>query len=230
MQDDPTTLRLSLDAKAVVPIGDYSRGGKSRLVVKALDHDFRPTDKVTPYGILLPDHDRLHLYFTCGPVTSDFIVDCLQDCWRQIHTDFPLVQTLVLLQDNGPENHSRRTQFMQRMVEFSDAFQLNIRLTYYPPYHSKYNPIERVWGSLEQHWNGTLLDSLTAVLGFAQSMTWNQKHPHVNFIQRTYPKGVRLSQTAMGELEKRLERLAGLEKYFVSIRPMPMTQTGLLFH
>ena len=141
MQDDPTTLRLSLDAKAVVLIGDYSRGGKSRLVVKALDHDFRPTDKVTPYGILLPDHDRLYLYFTCGPVTSDFIVDCLQDCWRQIHTDFPLVQTLVLLQDNGPENHSRRTQFMHRMIEFSDAFQLNIRLTYYPPYHSKYNHI-----------------------------------------------------------------------------------------
>ncbi len=228
MQDNPTQLRLSLDAKAVVPIGAYSRGGKSRLVVKALDHDFRPTDKVTPYGILLPDHDRLYLYFTRGPVTSDFIVDCLQDCWCQIRTDFPLVQTLVLLQDNGPENHSRRTQFMQRMVEFVDTFQLNIRLMYYPPYHSKYNPIERVWGSLEQHWNGALLDSLTAVLGFAQSMTWNQKHPQVNFIQRTYPKGVRLSQAAMGELEKRLERLPGLEKYFVSIRPMP--HTGSLFH
>lgn len=147
MQDDPTTLRLSLDAKAVVLIGDYSRGGKSRLVVKALDHDFRPTDKVTPYGSLLPDHDRLYLYFTCGPVTSDFIVDCLQNCWRQIHTDFPLVQTLVLLQDNGPENHSRRTQFMHRMVEFSDAFQLNIRLNYYPPYHSKYNPVVAMYRS-----------------------------------------------------------------------------------
>lgn len=230
MQDDPTTLRLSLDAKAVVLIGNYSRGGKSRLVVKALDHDFRPTDKVTPYGILLPDHDRLYLYFTCGPVTSDFIVDCLQDCWRQLCTDFPLVQTLVLHQDNGPENHSRRTQYVQRLVEFADTFQLNIRLAYYPPYHSKYNPIERVWASLEQHWNGSLLDSLTAVLGFAQSMTWNQKHPQVNFIQQSYPKGVRLSQATMGELEKRLERLAGLEKYFVSIRPMPMRQTGSLFH
>jgi hypothetical protein len=230
VQADPTKLRLSLDAKAVVPIGAYSRGGKSRVVVKALDHDFRPTDKVTPYGILLPDHDRLYLYFTRGPVTSDFIVDCLQNCWRQIRTDFPLVQTLVLLQDNGPENHSRRTQFMQRMVELADTFQLSIRLTYYPPYHSKYNPIERVWSSLEQHWNGTLLDSLIVVLGFAQSMTWCKKHPQVNFIQQTYLKGVRLSQAAMGELERRLERLTGLEKYFVSIRPMPMTQTGLLFH
>jgi hypothetical protein len=65
------------------------------------------------------------------------------------------------------------------------------------------------------------------ILRFRCVNTWCQKHPQVNFIQQTYPKGVRLSQAAMGELEKRLERLTGLEKYFVSIRPMPMTQTGL---
>jgi hypothetical protein len=213
VQDDATKLRFSLDAKATVLIGDYSRGGKSRLVVKAMDHDFRPTDKVTPYGILLPDHDRLYLYFTRGRVTSDFIADCLQDCWCQIRADFPQIQTLVLHQDNGPENHSRRTQFMQRLVQFADAFQLNLRLAYYPPYHSKYNPIERVWGSLEQHWNGALLDSLTTVLNFAESMTWHQRHPAINFMQQTYQTGVRLSQAAMRQLEPRLERLAGLEKY-----------------
>jgi transposase len=36
---------------------------------------------------------------------------------------------------------------------------------YYPPYHGKYNAIERCWGILELHWNGALLDSLDAVLG-----------------------------------------------------------------
>ena len=112
---------------------------------------------------------------------------------------------------------------MQRLVQFADAFQLNLRLAYYPPYHSKYNPIERVWGSLEQHWNGALLDSLTTVLSFAESMTWHQRHPAINFMQQTYPTGVRLSHAAMRQLELRLERLAGLEKYFVSIRPLPTT-------
>src|SRR5258708_12760052 len=57
------------------------------------------------------------------------------------------------------ENHSRRTQFMARLVALADEFGLTIDLAYYPPYHSKYNPIERVWGVLEQHWNGSLLDS-----------------------------------------------------------------------
>ena len=220
-QQDATILRLSLDAKATVLLGDYSRGGKARIVVKAADHDFHPADKVTPYGIFLPDQQRLYLYFTRSRVTSDFMLDCLTDCWQQLRQDFPQVQTLLLHQDNGPENHSRRTQFMARIVQFADHFQLNIQLAYYPPYHSKYNPIERVWGSLEQHWNGTLLNSLDTVLKFAQSMSWNQQHPVVNFIHKVYHIGVRLSHKAMTQLEQRLQRRSGLEKYFVLIQPLP---------
>ena len=60
---------------------------------------------------------------------------------------------------------------MQRLVEFAQCFHLTIRLAYYPPYHSKYNPIERCWGILEQHWNGALLDSLDAVIQYASTMS-----------------------------------------------------------
>lgn len=48
---------------------------------------------------------------------------------------FAHIQKLVINQDNGPENHSRRTQFMYRILEFSHKFQLTIQLAYYPPYH-----------------------------------------------------------------------------------------------
>lgn len=41
-------LRLSLDAKATVKIGCFSRGGKSRVGRKAADHDFKPTLTLTP--------------------------------------------------------------------------------------------------------------------------------------------------------------------------------------
>ena len=40
---------------------------------------------------------------------------------------------------------------MKRMVDFAHKYQLNLKLAYYPPYHSKYNPIERAWGVLENH-------------------------------------------------------------------------------
>ncbi len=128
-QQDKTILRMSADAKAAVNIGDFSRGGKSRTMVKAADHDFKPDAKVTPYGILLPDHDRVYLYLTTSRVTSDFIADCFEACWQTIKAEFPEVQTLLLHQDNGPENHSRRTQFMARMAQWSDEAQLRILST-----------------------------------------------------------------------------------------------------
>ena len=217
---DETILRMSFDAKATVLISAFSRGGVSRVEVKALDHDFRPDDKIVPFGILLPDHGRVFLYFVSSKVTSDFIVDCIQACWIEIKDEFPQVTTLLLNQDNGPENHSRRTQFMHRLARWVDEEKLTIQLAYYPPYHSKYNPIERVWGVLEQHWNGSLLDSLQAVLGFARTMKWKQRKPVVHLVKKVYKTGMKLTQKAMNLLEERLDRLDGLGKWFVTIRPL----------
>jgi hypothetical protein len=76
---DEKVLRISMDAKAVVAVGEFSRGGASRVEVKALDHDFKPEQKVTPFGLYLPEHDRLFLYILTSKVTSDAIVDCLCD-------------------------------------------------------------------------------------------------------------------------------------------------------
>jgi Rhodopirellula transposase DDE domain len=52
---NPTVLRISLDAKATLKVGDFSRGGKKRVQVKAADHDFTAKAQVTPVGILLPE-------------------------------------------------------------------------------------------------------------------------------------------------------------------------------
>jgi Rhodopirellula transposase DDE domain len=94
--------------------------------------------------------------------------------------------------DNGPETASSRTQFMKRLVEFSDRHQLTLELAYYPPYHSKYNLIERCWGILENHWNGTLLTSIQTALEWAKSMTWRGVTPIVHLMDRVYETGVRL--------------------------------------
>jgi hypothetical protein len=111
---------------------------------------------------------------------------------------------------------------MKRIAELADHFQLTIQLAYYPPYHSKYNPIERVWGVLENYWNGSLLDTLETVFHFAQNMTYKGVHPVVEIVEAIYHTGVKLTKKAMDELEKRFERLPGLEKWFVRIRPIPL--------
>ncbi len=211
-----------MDAKARVAIGDFSRGGQSRLEVNALDHDFKPDATLTPVGIFLPDYGETYLYFVCSKVTSDCFVDCLAQFWQAVHQRFPQVTTVLINLDNGPENHSRRTQFMKRMVDFADTAQLTVQLAYYPPYHSKYNPIERVWGGLEQHWNGSLLDTIATALKFAQTLVWRGRHPLVHLLVKIYHTGIRLTQQAMQQLEQRLERLPTLPKWFVRITPQPV--------
>jgi hypothetical protein len=222
VKNDETVLRISIDAKASVQVGPFSRGGKSRVIVRAADHDFQYEDILTPIGIFLPEYDDIKFYFSNSHITSDFIVDCMHDFWSVAKPQFPNVRTLIINLDNGPENNSRRTQFMNRLTQFADEFQIDVQLAYYPPYHSKYNPVERVWGVLEQHWNGSLLDTKDAVIKFAQTMKWNGNNPVVKLVEKSYQTGVSLTQKAMAQIEKRLERLEGLEKWFVKISPIPM--------
>ena len=123
--------------------------------------------------------------------------------------------------DNGPENHSRRTQFIKRIVTFASIHNIIIRLAYYPPYHSKYNPIERVWGILEKHWNGEILDSVEKVLAIARSLEYNGKKPFVQLIHNVYETGVKLTNREMNFYETLMERLPNLKKWFVDIAPTP---------
>jgi transposase len=217
-KDDTTVLRLSLDAKAGVKIGNYSRNGKSRNGRKALDHDFKGKI-MTLFGILNLNTQELAHYFTKSKATSDFIVDILEDYWESNIEAFLNIKTLILYVDNGPENSSRRTQFMKRIIELANKLSITIQLVYYPPYHSKYNPIERTWAALELHWNGDLLESEETVIRFAETMLWHQKNPTVKVIDKIYKIGVKLTQRVMRKYEKVIDRLKGLEDWFVTILP-----------
>jgi transposase len=214
---DEETLRISMDAKATVKVGPFARGGKSRVPTKAADHDFEPVATVTPVGIFLPASDELFLYQVTSKVTSDCLVDRLVDWWETVRERFAHITTLLINLDNGPESHSRRTQFMQRLLEFVQRYRITIRLAYYPPYHSKYNAIERCWGILEQHWNGALLDTVDAVIQYASTMTWKGKHPVVALVTTTYQTGVKLTKKAMKVVETQLQRMPPLDKWFVDI-------------
>jgi len=216
----PNVLPISMDAKATVKVGPFARGGKSRAQTKACDHDFKPLARLTPVGIFLPATDELFVYAVTSKVTSDCLVDRLVQWWEAVRERFAHITTLVINLDNGPENHSRRTQFMRRLVEFVQQYGITVRLVYYPPYHSKYNSIERCWGILENHWNGAILDTVATVLNVTASMTWNGIHPMVDLVTTLYHTGVRLSQEAMAAIEAQIVRLPGLDKWFVDITPV----------
>ena len=215
------SLRISIDTKDKVKVGDLSRGGQSRgtEATKANDHDMEYKEKLVPFGILDVLGNLLTIIFGTSRETSDFIADCLQQWWDENHTQYAHIRQLVINLDNGPNNSSFRTQFMKRMVEFADRNNMEIVLVYYPPYHSKYNPIERCWGILEKHWNGTLLDCRTTVLEWTRTMTWNGISPVVKLLDRVYEKGVKIAKKAFQSIAKRLKRNDAIPKYTVRIEP-----------
>jgi hypothetical protein len=217
---DPAVVRVSIDCKATVNIGEYARGGKTRGDNQAADHDMGCEEKHTPFGIVDEDSGDLHLTFGSSAKTSDFIVDALQGWWEQRPaTPCAGVSRLQIKVDNGPESSGRRTQFLHRMVQFADTIGLPIQLLYYPPYHSKYNPIERCWGILEQHWNGTRLTDVETMLAWAKTMTWKGLNPVVELSRTVYEKGVTLTKAAMREVEARLRRNPQLPKWDILILP-----------
>jgi hypothetical protein len=213
-------MRLSMDCKATVDIGDYSRGGKTRGDNQAADHDMGCQEKHTPFGVVNEDSGSLHLSFGSSAKTSDFIIDSLYAWWACQDPDACARVTHIQIKaDNGPESNGRRTQFLKRMVEFADHIGKSIRLLYYPPYHSKYNPVERCWGILEKHWNGAKLTDTETMLAWAKSMTWKGIHPVVQLSRTAYEKGVTVAKVAMQAVESRLARNPLLPKWDILIRP-----------
>ncbi|MGD1860001.1 MAG: transposase, partial [Leptolyngbyaceae cyanobacterium] len=129
------------------------------------------------------------------------------------------LKRIQLKVDNGPESSGVRTQFLKRIVAWVDRIGKPLQLLYYPPYHSKYNPIERCWGILEQHWNGARLTDVETMLARAQSMTWKGLSPTIVLNRATYQTGITLPKKEMAPIEERLERHPLLPKWDILIRP-----------
>jgi hypothetical protein len=204
-----------------VNIGEYSRGGLTRGDHKASDHDMGCKEKYVPCGIVDEESGELRITFGSSAKTSDFIVDTLTAKWEAMEESEKAATSLLQIKiDNGPESSGRRTQFLHRMVQLADAINKPIQLLYYPPYHSKYNPIERCWGILELQWNGTKLIDAATMLEWAKQMTWKGLHPVIELSRKVYQKGISLGKTAMQAVEARLKRDPQLPKYDIVINPV----------
>ena len=202
-------------------VAPFSRGGSARgaKAVRAADHDMKPDALLAPAGILEVESGQLNIIFGTSRDTSDFVADALDLWWADRQVVYPNVRRLLIDLDNGPEVGSSRTQFMNRLVAFSDRHRLTVELAYYPPYHSKYNRIERCWGILENHWNGALLSTIATTLEWAKTMTWRKVRPIVHLLDRVYQTGVRLTKAAFRPVAARLERSEPLPKWSLVIHP-----------
>lgn len=101
--ENPKSLRISIDSKAKVKIGNLSRGGKARTLQpkQANDHDMNWREVLVPFGILNLHSDQLSIYWGTSAETSDFIVDCLDLWWKASGQNYPGLEELVINLDGG---------------------------------------------------------------------------------------------------------------------------------
>lgn len=93
--------------------------------------------------------------------TCEFAVDCLKRWWfRRGKYDYPNAKKLLVLADGGGSNSSRSWVFKEKLQEFATQSGLEIRVAHYPPYTSKWNPIEhRVFPHVSRAMQGVVLAS-----------------------------------------------------------------------
>lgn len=220
-KSNPRILRVSVDGKAKVKVGNLSRKGYSRTknAPETEDHDQHWTDVLAPFGIHEVNTDNTFLVFGNSKETPDFVADCFE-CWWQ-HREWELMadhyDLLMIDLDNGKSVAGNTRRFLQRMVAFSKKIGIPIQLVYYPPYHSKYNMVERFWAALENYWSPLVLDTIANTINIAKKVVWKGMNPIVHFIDKTYQKGVTVDSEDFKELQKYITRNPNLSKWDVLI-------------
>jgi hypothetical protein len=178
---------------------------------------------LVPFGLLEVKQKQFNVVYGNSLETSDFIVDGLDYWWRYNKQRHPNITRFQIDLDNGPEIESHRTQFIKRIVDWSDKIQLPIELVYYPPYHSKYNSVEHCWGVLESHWSGALLTDLAVVREWTKTMRWDGIVPNVYFLNKEYERGVRLTAQELRPYSDRLIRTPLIDRWSLFINPLKLS-------
>lgn len=156
---------VSVDTKKKELIGNLSRGGKiyTTETIEVFDHDF-PT---LAEGVAIPhavyDTVQNKAYVTIGTSrdTSEFACDSIRQWWNSCgRLLYPHANSILMLMDGGGSNSSRHYIFKQDLQALADELGIDIRVAHYPPYTSKWNPIEhRVFPHITRALQGMVLTS-----------------------------------------------------------------------
>ena len=210
---------ISIDDKNRKKIGNISDNGYSWLKRKALDHDTNFDCSMALFGVLDLKTDETFVYCNKGSSTAEFKVNCIED-YLVYKKERYNINRLIIFLDNGPENSSRRTLWIKNLIDLAKKHNISIELAYYPPYHSKYNMIERYWARLQLSWNGLIINTIDNLIEIINKVTWKGIKTQTKLITKEYKKGISINKDDIETLEKRhVYREEGIEKWSLVITP-----------
>lgn len=187
---------LSIDTKKKELLGNFYRDGRlyTQEAIEVFDHDF-PTAAsgvVFPHGIYDVGLNRGHINLGTSHETSQFACDSIERWWQQHgRQQYPQATRLLLLCDGGGSNSARRYVFKEELQKLADRLGMEIRVAHYPPYCSKYNPIEhRLFPHVTRACQGVVFHTVPIVKSLMEKThTSTGLHVTVDIIDQVYEVG-----------------------------------------
>ena len=183
---------LSIDTKKQEMTGNFYRPGQcySQAMRRVNDHDFAgfSQGQIIPHGIYDINDNTGYVTFGTSKDTSEFVCDNLFRVWTEhLQYRYPQAHTIMVLCDGGGSNACSHYIVKQDLCKLSKLLNMNILMVHYPPYCSKYNPIEhRLFSQLTRAWQGIsfyniqfvkeLTDETTTSTGLLVYSNINTKH------------------------------------------------------
>jgi hypothetical protein len=156
---------LSIDTKKKEPLGTLHRPGQcySTAPHVVFDHDFShlADGRLVPHGVYDVQANVGFITLGTSRETSAFVCDAVALAWEVLFSAmYPDATEVILLCDCGGANAARSLRFKEDVIELARRLGLRVRIAHYPPYTSKWNPIEhRLFSQVERAWSGVMLDS-----------------------------------------------------------------------
>lgn len=194
-EDSPNPI-LSVDTKKNEFVGNLYRDGHlyTCATIQTLDHDFPSSAAgvVFPHGIYDLKRNVGHLNLGLSHDTSRFACDSLRHWWERYgRAAYPQATSILVLCDGGGSNASGRYVFKYYLDQLADDLQMEIRVAHYPPYCSKYDPIEhRFFPHVTHACQGVIFTSLQLMQQkMAETQTQTGLRATVDILAGDYPTG-----------------------------------------
>lgn len=187
---------ISFDTKKKENLGNFYRAGHlyTKEELHAYDHDFSSfaDGVIIPHGIYDLQHNIGYIHIGTSKDTSQFACDCLRSWWLQHgRLLYPNATAILALCDGGGSNGSRHYIFKEDLQQLADELGIEIRIAHYPPYCSKYNPIEhRLFPHITRACQGVLFTSVNLVKKLIEKTTTSKGlKVFVKIIETIYQTG-----------------------------------------
>jgi hypothetical protein len=165
---------LSIDTKKKELLGNFHRDGQyyDKQYRRVNDHDFRTHADgiVIPHGIYDLADNFGYLTLGSSKDTSAFVCDNIQHFWQSdLQWKYPDANWLLLLCDGGGSNNARHFIVKQDFYKLAQQLDINILVAHYPPYCSKWNPIEhKLFCHVHRAWQGCVFQNIQIVKELAE--------------------------------------------------------------